>query len=96
MYYASGLLVLLLDLVTFLAKCASVLGLPYLERCTSDMDWVGAGFTHEDCMAAVMALHIGEVKEDTDTQVEFFAPNSAPVHHGIPSRRTPIKYSHGK
>ena len=102
MYYetrirgSSGFLFLLLGLITPPARSASIRGSPYSERCTSDLDWAGTGFSHEDCTAAVTALYNQDAKGHMGTEVEYLAPHSAPAIHSMPSKKTPLKYRHGE
>ena len=90
-----GFLAVLLVLVALLVESNPITGY-YLERCTKELDWVGPGFTYEDCSDAVLELHNLEIVGQVSTPIEFLAPGAVPTRHQMPSRRPPLSYSHGE
>lgn len=90
-----GFFALVLVLVVSVVESNTATG-NYLERCTSELDWIGTGFKSEDCSAAVHALQETDARVHLHNPMEFLAPNAVPTQHDIPSKKTPIRYVHGK
>jgi hypothetical protein len=90
-----GFLAQVLNLIVPVAESKTATG-HYLDRCTSGLDWIGTGFKSEDCSDAVRALQETDARVHLHNPIEFLAPNAIPTQHDIPSKKTPIKYVHGK
>ena len=68
--------------------------LPY--RCTVSLDWVGSGYTVQDCSAAIMQFFGKEVVIYRNKRYEFVGENAARAHTPLVAQYLPMRFTVGK
>ena len=64
------------------------------HACTKDAQWLGDGYSQENCMATVQRLWNADVSTNDHTQFEFLAPG-AQNKTSLPAMQTPRRYVSG-